>query len=283
MNQHASMRPPNPSLDVNSVVSKPLFQVYDELLVPLIFEPYAGDVVRRLTDVDAGSILEVAAGTGAVTRSLAASLPAEVSITATDLVPAMIDEAMRLGTARPVTWKQANALALPFENGSFDVIVCQFGAMFFEPKPDAFAEVHRVLRPGGRLLFSVWDALDDNEYAATVASAVRNTFPENPPTFLERTPYGYHDRDAIVADLRAGGFGRPPSIDRVGYRSRAETPVHVAAAFCAGTPLRDEIERRGPESLAEGIGVATAALAQRFGPSDLEGRISAQVVTAIRS
>ena len=268
--------------DAGSAFPTSLFEVYDELLVPLIFAPYADDMVHRLTDMNAGSILEIAAGTGAVTRSIAAALPTEVSITATDLVQAMIDQAIRVGTARPVNWKQANVMSLPFERDSFDVVVCQFGVMFFDPKPEAFAEVRRVLRPGGRFLFSVWDALADNEHAATVTDAVKGMFPENSPTFLERFPYGHHDRDAIIADLRAGGFDLQPSINRVGFQSRAETPIHVATAFCAGTPLREEIERHGPDSLTKAIEVTAAALAQRFGETNLEGRISAQLITAIK-
>ena len=265
------------------IASRSPFEVYDEMLVPLIFEPYARDAARRLAEVRAGSILEIAAGTGAVTRALAAGLPADVSITATDLVQGMVDRAQRVGTVRPVTWRRANVMSLPFERASFDVVVCQFGAMFFDPKSQAFAEVLRVLRPGGRFLFSVWDGLDDNDFAAIVCDAVRALFPQSDPLFLERTPHGYHDPDAIVADLRAGGFGEVPTIDRIAYLSRAETPVHVATAFCAGTPLRHEIEAHGPDSLGAAIAACSDALGRHFGPADLQGRISAQFVTAIVS
>src|SRR6478609_6527109 len=160
-----------PPVTLDDVLPSSVFDAYDELLVPLVFEAYADDLVRRLTDLQAESILEVAAGTGAATRAMAASLPDSVSITATDLVPGMVERGRRVGTARPVTWDQADAMALPYEPESFDVVVCQFGAMFFNPKPAAFAEARRVLRPGGRLLFSVWNGLEHNEFAAVVNDA----------------------------------------------------------------------------------------------------------------
>jgi SAM-dependent methyltransferase len=259
-----------------------MFDVYDELLVPLIFQAYADDLARRLTDLRAGSILEVAAGTGVVTRAIADSLPDEVTITATDLVHGMVERARRVGTTRPVTWERADVMALPYEAESFDVVVCQFGAMFFDPKPDAFAEVRRVLRPGGRFLFSTWDGLELNEFAAVVNDAVKRPFPEEPPRFLERKPYAYHDREAIIDDLRVAGFDSQPEIERMERVSRARAPAQVATAFCAGTPLRDEIEGRGPDLLGEAIALAAAALAARFGHADLQGRISAQRVVTIR-
>ena len=225
--------PPAASHTVDDILPSSVFDAYDELLVPLVFQAYADDLVRRLTDLRAGSILEVAAGTGAVTRAMARSLPGDVSITATDLVPGMVDRARRVGTARPVTWDQADVMALPYESESFDVVVCQFGAMFFNPKPDAFAEARRVLRPGGRLLFSVWDDLEHNEFAAAVNHALRRHFPDEPPQFLERAPYGYHDRETIIADLRVGGFDQEPVIERREDVSRASTPVHVAARSAA--------------------------------------------------
>jgi SAM-dependent methyltransferase len=276
------MNAPGPSHTLDDILPSSVFDTYDELLVPLVFQAYADDLVRRITDVHAGSILEVAAGTGAVTRAMARSLPGDVSITATDLVPGMIDRARRVGTARPVTWDQADVMALPYESESFDVVVCQFGVMFFNPKPDAIAEARRVLRPGGRLLFSVWDGLEHNEFAAVVNDALQRHFPDDPPRFLERLPYGYHDRDTIIADLRAGGFDQEPVIEGREDLSRASTPVHVAAAFCGGTPLRDDIDGRGPGALAPAIAAVAAAVAERFGTAGPEGRISAQLATIVR-
>jgi len=197
---------------------------YERLLVPLIFEPYADAladrVARRLAGRPSARVLEVAAGTGALTRAMTSRLPPSVEIVATDLNRAMLDRASAVGTTRPVEWRQADALALPFAAESFDVVVCQFGTMFFPDKPKAFAEARRVLRTGGVLLLSVWDRIEDNEFADVVTEALAARFPDDPPRFLARTPHGYHDRAAISDDLERGGFPSIASFETIAERSR---------------------------------------------------------------
>ena len=269
-------------MGADGAFSKSLFEVYDELLVPLIFRSFAADVVPRLEGLTAGAILEVAAGTGAVTRVLAEALPPEVAIIATDLVPGMVERAELVGTARPVTWSQADAMSLPFDDESFDAVVCQFGAMFFVPRSEAYAEIRRVLRPGGRFLLSVWDRLDANELSAAVCDIVKGLFPDDPPGFLERTPYGYNDPAVIADDLRAGGFTQPPAVETIEHASTAATAIAVATAHCAGTPMREELERVAPGHLAAVIETTAAGLADRYGPGDLSGPTRALFVTAVK-
>jgi SAM-dependent methyltransferase len=252
-------------------------QLYEQYLVPLIFEPYAVDLAARVATRQPARVLELAAGTGVVTRHLARTLAADATIVATDLNPPMLAEAASLGTARPVEWRQADAHGLPFADASFDVVVCQFGAMFFD-KPRAFAEARRVLRDGGAFLFNVWDRIEDNEFADAVTDAVATLFPDDPPRFLARTPHGYHAPDAIAADLAQGGFTRAAKIVTVTKRSRATGPGIPAIAYCQGTPLRTEIEARGPDRLLEATGVAEARLAARFGAGHVDGKIQALVV-----
>jgi SAM-dependent methyltransferase len=238
--------------------------------------------VLRLAARDLRDILEVAAGTGVVTRALAATLPQSVAIVATDLNQAMLDQAAKLAIARPVGWRQADAMQLPFGDATFDAVVCQFGAMFFPDKARAFAEAHRVLRPGGVFLFNVWDRIEDNEFADEVTRALAAMFPQNPPRFLARTPHGYHDRAAIERDLRAGGFTIPPEIATVSAHSRAESSRIPAIAFCQGTPLRGEIEALDPARLEEATNRAAKAIAKRFGDHEVVGKIQALVVSVMR-
>ena len=268
--------------DLDKVFSGSIARLYETHLVPLIFAPYATDLANRLGSMDVTRILEVAAGTGVVTRALAAGTRPGVSIVATDLNQAMLDEAAAAGTARPVEWRQADAMALPFPDGGFDAVVCQFGAMFFPSKSRAFAETRRVLRPGGTFIFNVWDRIEVNEFADTVTTALANIFPDDPPRFLARTPHGYHDRASIERDLAEGGFTRPPQIVTVAARSRAASPRVPAVAYCQGTPLRSEIEARDASRLAEATDVAATALAARFGQRDVDGRIQALVVTVTK-
>ncbi|MCU1396710.1 MAG: putative methyltransferase, ubiE/COQ5 family [Ilumatobacteraceae bacterium] len=255
--------------------------IYDELFVPLIFTPYAIDVTERLAGTVDGDLLEIAAGTGAVTRLLADTLPAAVAITATDLNQAMLDRAERIGTSRPVRFRQADVFALPFDDASFDVVVCQFGVMFFRPQPAAFAEIRRVLRPGGRLLFNVWESLDRNDFARVVTAAVNALAPDDPSHFFERTPHGYRDPATIVADLLAGGFTADPVIERVDRRSRAAGANDVAVAYCQGTPLRGELEARGTGALAAATAAAEAAITAEYGTGPIEAAISALVVDVV--
>jgi SAM-dependent methyltransferase len=266
----------------DSVFSGSIASLYESHLVPLLFEPYAVDIAARLTARRLRSVLEIAAGTGVVTRRLAAMLPDEVSIVATDLNQPMLDQAAAIGTARPVEWRQADALELPFDDGSFDAVVCQFGAMFFPDRPKAFAEAQRVLRPGGVFIFNVWDRIEENEFADVVTTAVASLFPADPPRFLSRTPYGHHDTRALERDLADGGWTTSPRVAMVVARSRASAARVPAVAFCQGTPLRSEIEQRDPALLGTATDLATDAIARRFGPGPVDGKLQAHVVTVER-
>jgi len=265
-----------PGIDTAFAGSIP--QVYERYLVPLIFEPYAADLALRIVRRHPSRLLEIAAGTGAVTRQLAKALPPEVSIVATDLNQAMLDQAAAEGTSRPVEWRQADALQLPFPDAYFDVVVCQFGVMFFPDKARAFAETRRVLRPGGQFIFNVWDRIEHNDFADTVTQAVGTLFPDDPPRFLARVPHGYHDPAVIVQDLAQGGFTRSPQVTTLPARSRAVSPRIPAVAYCQGTPLRGEIETRGPSRLAEATDIAASAIALQFGSETVDGKIQAHVV-----
>ena len=257
-------------------------KVYEQYLVPLIFEPYAEDMARRVASRPATRALEIAAGTGVVTRQLASVLPQNVSIVATDLNRPMIDLAATMGTKRPVEWREADAMQLPFEDGSFDVVVCQFGVMFFPGKARAFSEARRVLKPGGTLLFNVWDRIEDNEFADTVTSALATVFRADPPRFLARTPHGYHDVAAVARDLADGGFAAKPEISTIAARSRALSPRIPAIAYCQGTPLRNEIEARDNSRLGEATDIAAEAVAARFGRGAVDGKIQAHVFAVVR-
>ena len=257
-------------------------ELYDRYLVPLIFDAYALDLAGRLAKTGAQRVLETAAGTGVVTRAIAARLPAQARIVATDLNQPMLDHAKaRQSHDERIEWKQADALALPFEDQNFDAVVCQFGAMFFPDKVQAYKEARRVLKPGGCFLFTVWDRISENEFADVVTQALAAIFPNDPPRFLARTPHGYHDVERIRAELNAAGFA-DISVDAVEHRSKAASPNDPAIAYCQGTPLRNEIEARDASRLQEATKLAAEAVARRFGTGAVDGRIRAFVISAMR-
>jgi len=265
--------------DSDKVFTGSIPKLYDTHLVPLIFEPYAADLVHRLGSRSLSRVLEIAAGTGVVTRALASALDENVSVVATDLNQAMLDHASAVGTKRAVEWRQADAMQLPFGEGIFDAVVCQFGVMFFPDKSKAFSEARRVLKPGGVFIFNVWDRITENEFADVVTIALESLFPKEPPRFLARTPHGYHDHRIIERDLANGGFINAPRIDTLAARSRATSFRIPAIAYCQGTPLRNEIETRDPARLGEATDIAAEAIAERFGRGAVDGKIQAHVVT----
>jgi SAM-dependent methyltransferase len=267
------------SPDADRVFAGSIPQLYERYLVPLIFEPYAADLASRVALRQPSRVLEIAAGTGVVTRQLAKALPLSASILATDLNQPMLDQAAAAGTSRPVEWHQADALHLPFPDGSFDMVVSQFAAMFFPDRQKAFSEARRVLRPGGCFIFSVWDRIEQNEFANTITQALESAFPDDPPRFLARLPHGYHDVSVIAQDLAGGGFDRVPEFTTLAARSRADSPRLPAVAYCHGTPLRSEIEGRGSSRLVEATEIATAAIASQFGSGAVDGKIQAHIIT----
>lgn len=271
------------SPDLDRRFTDSVASLYESLLVPMIFAPLALDLAARAASRRPRRVLELAAGTGVATRALDAVLRAGTDIVATDLNQAMLDQAISVGGVRAgLEWRQADAMALPFADAAFDLVVCQFGVMFFPDKGLAFAEARRVLAPGGRLLFNVWDGIEANEFADTVSGALATWWPADPPAFMARTPHGYHLRSRIEADLAQGGFQEPAIFDTVSARSPAASARAAAVAYCQGTPLRGEIEARKPDGLEEATSVAEAALLRGFGPGAIEGDIRALVIEVAR-
>jgi ubiquinone/menaquinone biosynthesis C-methylase UbiE len=254
-------------------------EIYDRFLVPLIFEPYARNLAERIARTKPNDTLEIAAGTGALTRAMVLKLPPHTRIVATDLNQPMLDYARTHSQQDRVTWRQADAIALPFEDHAFDVVACQFGVMFLSDKIKGYSEARRVLKSRGHFIFNVWDRISDNEFADAVTEGLTVRFPRDPPLFLPRIPHDYHNVEKIREDLTAAGFA-DISIETIDHVSRATSPRDAAIAYCHGTPLRNEIEARDVSRLESATQAATEALARRFGNGAIEGRIRAHVITA---
>lgn len=254
---------------------------YDRYLVPLIFQSYAEDMAMRLSARSPRAVLETAAGSGAVTRAMAAALPRNVAYVATDLNQPMLDYARsRQGDDIRFSWQAADAQALPFDDGSFDAVCCQFGAMFFPDRIKAYRETRRVLRPRGVFVFNVWDRIEENVFAKEVTDALAEFCPGDPPRFLARIPHGYHDVALIRRELEQAGFS-VESIETKAGESRAPSPRQPAVAYCQGTPLRNEIEARRGVTLEAATEHAAMAIANHHGEGDVAAKIQAHVITAI--
>lgn len=268
--------------DTDRVFAGSIPEVYDRLMVPMIFDPYAHDMADRVAGLNACDILETAAGTGALTRAMLARLPVDIRITATDLNQPMLDLATAKSSGdRRVSWQQADALALPFPDHSFDVVVCQFGIMFFPEKVQGYREARRVLKPGGTFLFSVWDHISENHFVNVISRALAGVFPDNPPTFMVRTPHGFHDVAVIGRDLVAAGFASS-AVETRDHMAKAASAHDAAMAYCQGTPLKAEIEARDAGRLEEAVQAAADALVREFGEGPIAGRIRAHIISAVR-
>jgi ubiquinone/menaquinone biosynthesis C-methylase UbiE len=259
---------------------------YEQFMVPLFFQPYADEVVARAVARHPSAVLELAAGTGVVTRGLAAALPADATLVATDLSREMLAVAQERDAPRPpgapdVVWQAADAQRLPFGDESFDLVVCQFGVQFFPDRPGAHAEVRRVLRGGGTSLFTVWDSIATNAVAAAVDEAHRRVLPDAPPNVITRVAHGYYDIDTIRQDAEAGGL-IVESVDAVQLDSVAESAQAAAVALPRGSALRAELDRRAPDVRGEIESVAAELLEAEFGDGPIRAPMRAFTVTARR-
>jgi ubiquinone/menaquinone biosynthesis C-methylase UbiE len=268
-------------LETDKLFAGSIPENYDRYMVPLIFEPFAADVARRAASFSPSAVLEIAAGTGVVTRALAPKLSAGASYIVTDLNQPMLDyAASRQAPDGRIEWRQADALALPFDDAAFDLVCCQFGAMFFPDRSRAYREARRVLKPGGRFLFNVWDRIEENVFADDVTNALAKMFPNDPPRFLARTPHGYHDTDLIRSELEQAGFSRV-SIETRAEQSRAASARLPAVAYCQGTVLRNEIEAREVGKLEAATDYVASMIAGKHGRGEIAAKIQAHVIVAV--
>jgi ubiquinone/menaquinone biosynthesis C-methylase UbiE len=253
--------------------------LYDRYLGPMLFAPYADKMAERVRALDPVRVLETAAGTGILTRCIDEVLPSATHITATDLNQAMVDTAAAKISSPRILWQTCDATRLPFADGAFDCVLCQFGVMFFPSKVDGFKEARRVLSPGGTLLFSVWDDIESNPISQAMSDAIAAHFPADPPNFLRRTPFGHYDIKSLGDQLRQAGFERV-EWSTVTLPSVCPSPRDAAVGQCHGSPLRNEIEARDATGLAGATDAVAAELAARFGIGPIESTMQAIVFTA---
>ncbi|MFC5142715.1 class I SAM-dependent methyltransferase [Actinomycetospora rhizophila] len=252
-------------------------EVYERCLVAPFFRPFARELAARVARGRPVRVLELAAGTGAVTRELVAACP-DAEITATDLNPAMVE--LAASRVPGPTWEVADAMALPFPDAAVDHVVCGFGVMFLPDRPAAYAEVARVLAPGGRFLFTTWDTLAAHGFGQPLAQALDEVFPGDVPAFLEAVPHGYHDTEQVAADVRAGGLD-VVDVTTLVLEGRADDARQVAVGLCTGSPLRADLTRRG--DLDATVERVAGAMTRMLGDGPITAAMSAHLIEAERS
>lgn len=255
---------------------------YDLYLGPLLFEPYAADIVARLNVAEgAPAVLELACGTGIVTRRLRDRLPPGARLVASDLNEAMLAYAARKFRAgEAVEWQQADVAVLPFDDESFDAVVCQFGLMFVPDKQRAAREAYRVLKPGGAFLFNVWDAIEQNELTHIAHTTISTFFAQDPPKFYE-VPFSFHDPQAIKSLVTGAGF-RDVELILLKLPSVSSTASEAAKGLVEGTPVISDINQRRPSDVGKIEAALAEAIAARCGDNPVRGSMQAFVCTARR-
>jgi ubiquinone/menaquinone biosynthesis C-methylase UbiE len=249
-------------------------------MVPLLFRPYAKVLSERAAAFGPAKILETAAGTGVVTAALAEAL-SEAEIVATDLNQAMLDVAAERVTAANVSFREADALDLPFDDETFDLVVCQFGVMFFPDKVAGNAEARRVLRDGGHYLVAIWDEIESNPLSDLAHRTMQGLFPDNPPMFMKRGPFSYGDPARIRSDLQEAGFA-DIRIDTIELKSRSPSAHDAAFGLTYGSPMGVELADYGGDALDRTFAKFSADARAMEGPSGFEAPMSAHIVTATK-
>jgi len=252
---------------------------YDRYLGPVLFEPYARDLARRVPAKEGMRLLEVACGTGIVTRHLRERLPEGGRFVATDLNEPMLDFARRkLQGVRGIDWQPADACALPFPDGSFDVVVCQFGLMFVPDKAAALREARRVVAPGGTFLLSVWDSLERNTFAKRAHETIGAFFTDNPPTFYQ-VPFSLHRTDELRGWLADAGFA-DVRVEAVSMRGESPSSRDLARGLVEGNPVGNAIRERGGLDADEVVEAVAGVLTAEFGDRPVRIPLHAFVLTA---
>lgn len=248
---------------------------YERGMVGPVFEPFAKHLSAAVADLRPGRVLELAAGTGVLTRNLVRLLP-EAVIVATDLNEAMVSLGQQL--VPQAQWQPVDAMSLPFDDAEFDVVVCQFGVMFLPDRVEAYRGMRRVLRSAGALLFNAWGKVEEHTYERALVEVLRRLFPDDPPTFMESTPHGYSDPDRIDADVRAAGFS-DVQLETLHLTSQVESVAALATGYCEGSPIRAELARRG--DVGELTAPVVAGMEQLLGRGPISGTMAAHQLIAV--
>jgi SAM-dependent methyltransferase len=259
--------------------SNAMLAVCDRHFAPSVLSPFADDLARRLSRFNNGPLLEIAAGTGVLTQAIASALSAGLTLIATDPAQDIVEHAMQKPGMARVIWQQADPLALPFADATFGIVACLTGVATLASPVQAFKQVRRVLKPGGRFVFSVPGNIRHNPVASCLQAALNDSFPDTPPRFIADGLHGYANNEIIDDDLTEAGF-----TDAI--YTTVELPFAVASArdiaigYCLGTLVRADLEQRTAGNIEPILHAATLALEQRFGAGVIQSTMRAHVVSA---
>jgi ubiquinone/menaquinone biosynthesis C-methylase UbiE len=253
---------------------------YDSYLGPMFFEPFALEMANRISPLTPSHILELASGTGRLTKFLPAVAAPPASIIASDINPSMVRFGSEKAKHKDIHWMEIDAVKLPFKDASFDCVVAQFGVMFYSDKINAFKEALRVLKPGGTFIFNCWDDISHNPMARLTNDALQHFFPIDTPAFYQ-IPFSYYDETSIREDLASAGF-KNCSIDLIKKNGYSSSPSHAVQGLLKGTPVITAIEERDADLLPPLMEYLEKEITAMFGKSAFRVPLQARVVSAVK-
>ncbi len=254
-------------------------EVYDSNLGPLLFDPHAEDLSRRIKNEKIVSVLELACGTGRLTQYIRKKVTG-AKIFATDINPDMLAVGKKKISDINIEWNAVDMQDIPFEDSSFDLVISQFGLMFVPDKVKAYKEIYRVLKPGGIFLFNTWDNLDNNKLAFTADAVINSFFQDNPILFYQ-IPFSYFMEDEIEQELIEGGF-EDISFTRINYEGRSPSASHAAKGLVEGNPALISIRDRNPELVDVVRNELEKTLSERFGNNPMVCSMNAIVIETVK-
>jgi ubiquinone/menaquinone biosynthesis C-methylase UbiE len=253
-------------------------QHYDNCLGPMFFEPYAIEVAKRINPASVHVALELACGTGRVTRHLRNAIPANAKLIASDISSDMMAVAKEKLSSANIDWQIIDAAELPFDDNSIDLVVCCFGYMFVPDKVKAYDEVHRILKPGGMLLITTWDKLEHNGASYVCRMIVEKYLTEPLPETCNHAVSMSDDKE-IKKDLQQAGFSKIIT-ERVDKISESRSAKEAAEALTQSGPVYDEIMKRNPARINDIKETVEKELSEKFGASPMKAPISALITQA---
>lgn len=266
--------------DPNVIFEGSVPENYDRYLGPALFEPFAKDITARLKGAQPKKILELACGTGILSRQLRDNLDPAVQIVATDLNPGMLAFAQaKFRADENVEWQEADAGGLSFPDKSFDAVVCQFGFMFVPDKESAMRESYRVLSSAGALLFNVWDAMEHNPIPRIAHETIASFFDHDAPNFYE-VPFSFYDPGSIRGLLQKAGFNAIES-SLVTLPCRSPSAAEFAIGLIRGNPVATAIQERGVK-IDDVIAAVKQKITAHYGAAPVESTMQALVWRALR-
>jgi ubiquinone/menaquinone biosynthesis C-methylase UbiE len=251
---------------------------YEDFLGPMFFEPYAIEVSKRINPSAVQVALELACGTGRVTRHLRNVIPSKAKLIASDISPDMLAVAKEKLRSANIEWQIIDAQDLPFDDNSIDVVVCCFGYMLVPDKSKAFAEAYSVLRPGGMLLIATWDKLEHNA-ASHVYRTVAKKYLIDPLPETYKLPFSMNDDKEIRNDLQQAGFSKI-MVERVDKISASPSAKEAANGLAQGGSIYNEIMKRNPAWIEEIKETVEKELAEKFGASPMQAPMRALITQA---